>query len=122
MRAPSGSRNVSDRGGRSIIVAGDPPYEQKFIWDKDKSDDCLAEREFDFGYAVEVWKDPNRISYNSPRAHTAEKREVTVGKIDQKFYSVVTTRRGEDIRIMSARRSRKEEINIYENYKNNSGD
>ena len=39
---------------------------------------------------------------------------ISIGKIENKFYTVVTTCRGEKIRIISARRERKKEIGIYE--------
>ena len=37
-----------------------------------------------------------------------------VGKIDQKCWSAVITRRGENIRLISVRRSRDDEVTIYE--------
>jgi hypothetical protein len=37
-----------------------------------------------------------------------------IGKIDQKHWSAVVTRRGENIRLISVRRSREEELKIYE--------
>ncbi len=37
-----------------------------------------------------------------------------VGRIDQKHWSAVITRRGENIRLISVRRSRDEEVAIYE--------
>jgi hypothetical protein len=36
------------------------------------------------------------------------------GKIDEKCWSAVVTRRGENIRLISVRRSREEEVTIYE--------
>jgi len=102
-------------GGRSIIVAGDPPRIQRFIWDKDKSDACLQERKFDFGYATEVWKDPDRVEVEAQSV--VEPREMSTGMIDGKLYSVVTTQRGDDIRIISARRASKPEITRYEHEK-----
>ena len=41
-------------------------------------------------------------------------RFINIGKINTKIYAVVTTYRKENIRIISARRSRKKEIEIYE--------
>ncbi|MDR2703424.1 MAG: BrnT family toxin [Cellulomonadaceae bacterium] len=100
--------------GRSIIVAGDAPYEQKFEWDKAKSDTCLEERGFDFNHAASVWEDPNRVSFHSPRPHSTESRTLSIGKIDDKLYAVVTTPRGDSLRIMSARRvSKPREVGVY---------
>lgn len=44
-----------------------------------------------------------------------EKRFLFVGKIEQKHLSAITTYRSEIIRIISVRRSRQEEVRIYEN-------
>jgi uncharacterized protein len=41
-------------------------------------------------------------------------RWLLVGKIDQKHWSAVITRRAENIRLISVRRSRDEEVAIYE--------
>jgi hypothetical protein len=43
-----------------------------------------------------------------------EPRSLIVGKICGKHWSAVITLRGESIRIISVRRSRKEEVSLYE--------
>ena len=43
-----------------------------------------------------------------------EERFINIGKITVKMYAVITTYRKENIRIISARRARKKEIEIYE--------
>jgi uncharacterized DUF497 family protein len=43
-----------------------------------------------------------------------EERFINIGKISSKVYAVVITYRKENIRIISARRARKKEIEIYE--------
>ena len=43
-----------------------------------------------------------------------EERFIAIGRITAKMYAVVTTYRKENIRIISARRARKKEIEIYE--------
>ena len=49
-----------------------------------------------------------------PARTTDEPRWLLVGKIDQKCWSAVITRRGENIRLISVRRSRDDEVTIYE--------
>jgi len=44
-----------------------------------------------------------------------EPRFLVIGKIEGKHWSGVITHRGEKTRIISVRRSRKEEVDIYEN-------
>jgi uncharacterized protein len=43
-----------------------------------------------------------------------EPRWLVAGQIDGKHWSVVVTYRGDQVRIISARRSRKEEVTLYE--------
>ena len=45
-----------------------------------------------------------------------EPRFLVIGKINEKHWSAVVTYRGENIRIVSVRRSRDEEIEIYESF------
>ena len=45
-----------------------------------------------------------------------EPRFLAIGKINEKHWSAVVTYRGENIRIISVRRSRDEEIEIYESF------
>ena len=44
-----------------------------------------------------------------------EPRWMVVGKMNEKHWSAVITRRGENVRLISVRRSRDEEVEIYEN-------
>ena len=45
-----------------------------------------------------------------------EPRFMIIGKLGEKFYSCIYTKRGEAIRLISARRSRKTEEEIYYDY------
>ena len=45
---------------------------------------------------------------------TDEPRWVVIGKIGEKHWSAVITRRNENIRLISVRRSRDEEVELYE--------
>ena len=49
-----------------------------------------------------------------PARTTDEPRWLVVGQIEGKHWSVVVTYRGPRVRIISARRSRKEEVALYE--------
>jgi uncharacterized DUF497 family protein len=60
----------------------------------------------------ELWDDPDLIEI--PAKTSDEPRFLVVGKIAGKHWSAVITYRNEKIRIISARRSRKEEVEIYE--------
>jgi len=43
-----------------------------------------------------------------------EQRLLMIGRVDGRHWSAVVTRRGDKIRLISVRRSRLEEINLYE--------
>ena len=50
-----------------------------------------------------------------PAISTAEPRKLAIGMIEGKYWSAVITERRGKIRIISIRRSRDKEIEIYEN-------
>ena len=66
----------------------------------------------DFIEAELLWEDPDRIEM--PAKTIDEPRFFIIGKIPGKHWSAVFTYRGQHIRIISVRRSRKEEIELYE--------
>ena len=66
----------------------------------------------DFVEAQALWEDPDRIEI--PAKTTEEPRFILIGKISDKHWSSIFTYRREKIRIISVRRSRREEIEIYE--------
>ena len=66
----------------------------------------------DFEKAQLLWTDPDRIQI--PAKTVDEPRFMVIGKIDGKHWSAILTFREDTIRIISVRRSRKEEIEIYE--------
>ena len=63
-------------------------------------------------YAQALWLDAARGEI--PARVTDEPRWVVIGRIAGKHWSGVITRRNDDIRLISVRRSRDEEVAIYE--------
>ncbi|MGD2063275.1 MAG: BrnT family toxin [Nitrospirota bacterium] len=84
----------------------------EFEFDPNKSRKNKEKHEIDFVEAQAVWEDPDRIEI--PVATEDEPRTIVIGKIDGKHWSAITTSRSEKTRIISVRRSRKKEIEIYE--------
>ena len=84
----------------------------EFEFDKRKSQINKKKYGIDFFEAQALWNDPDRIEISSKTVD--EDRFLIVGKISEKHWSTIITYRNEKIRIISARRSRKEEIEIYE--------
>jgi uncharacterized protein len=66
----------------------------------------------DFVEAQRIWNDLEHVEI--PARTEDEPRYVVIGKIDDRCWSAVITFREEKTRIISVRRSRKEEIEIYE--------
>ncbi len=83
-----------------------------FEFDPRKSDSNKQKHGIDFYEAQALWDDPDVIEI--PVKTIDEPRYLVIGKIAEKHWSGVITYRDEKIRIISVRRSRKEEAEIYE--------
>jgi uncharacterized DUF497 family protein len=83
-----------------------------FEYDPEKSDRNKIKHGIDFCEAQALWDDIDYLEI--PAITTDEPRSLVIGKIDGKHWSGVITWRGESVRIISVRRSRKEEIDLYE--------
>ena len=84
----------------------------KFEFDPAMSASDLDKHGIDFDAIQAIWQDVMRIEI--PAQTTDEPRRLVVGQIDGKHWSVVVTCREDRVRIISARRSRKEEVALYE--------
>jgi len=83
-----------------------------FEYDQTKSEQNLTKHGIDFDTAQSLWSDPDLLEI--PAKTTDEMRFLVIGKISHKHWSAVITYRGKNIRIISVRRSRVEEVNFYE--------
>ena len=83
-----------------------------FEFDTSKSESNKAKHGIDFVAAQALWDDPDLIEI--PARTTDEPRSLVIGLIAGKHWSGVITYREERIRIISVRRSRREEIQLYE--------
>ena len=83
-----------------------------FEFDEQKSQINLEKHGIDFIQAQELWNDLYFIEI--PAKTVDETRFLVIGRIKGKHWSAAITYRGENIRIISVRRSRIEEITIYE--------
>ncbi len=84
----------------------------EFEFDEAKSQANAAKHGIDFVRAQELWFDELLIEI--PARTTDEPRFLVVGMIDGRHYSAVITYREQRVRIISVRRSRTEEVAIYE--------
>lgn len=84
----------------------------KFEFDPDKSAANRIKHGIDFNEVQALWDDSDLLEI--PARTIDEPRNVVIGKIEGKHWSGVITYRGDAIRIISARRSRPEEVALYE--------
>jgi uncharacterized protein len=83
-----------------------------FEFDPAKSAANLEKHGIDFTQAQQLWQDVARVEI--PARTTDEPQWLVIGRIDGNHWSVVVTYREGRARIISARRSRKEEVALYE--------
>ncbi|MAG32659.1 MAG: toxin [Deltaproteobacteria bacterium] len=83
-----------------------------FEFDSGKSNANKEKHGIDFVRAQMLWDDPDLIEV--PARTTDEPRFVVIGRIGRRHWSAIITYRSDCIRIISVRRSRKEEVGIYE--------
>lgn len=83
-----------------------------FEFDSHKSASNKIKHGIDFLQAQVIWEDPDVLEI--PTKVKDESRFLVIGLKDGKHWSAVITFRGEKIRIISVRRSRPEEVELYE--------
>jgi uncharacterized DUF497 family protein len=84
----------------------------QFEYDSVKSQNNKSKHGIDFEEAQLLWNDPLRVEIQA--RSTTEPRSIVIGKIGDKHWSAIITNRGEAIRIISVRRARENEEEIYE--------
>ena len=85
----------------------------KFEFDANKSQTNLVKHGIDFEEAKLLWLDSELIDIKAKTID--EPRTLFIGKIGSNHWSAIATLRNEKIRIISVRRARLNEIELYEN-------
>lgn len=83
-----------------------------FEFDPNKSESNRDKHGIDFLTAQEIWQDTDFVEVMAKSSD--EPRSLVVGMIGRKHWSAIVTYRGESIRIISVRRSRESEVELYE--------
>ena len=83
-----------------------------FEFDDSKSESNLQKHGIDFIKAQALWSDSNLLEI--PAKTLDEPRFLVIGTIERKHWSAVITYRNGKIRLISVRRSRSEEVTLYE--------
>lgn len=82
-----------------------------FEWDNEKNFSNQTKHGIDFDTARALWDDDRRVEIQS--SYPLENRSILVAKLDKKLWTAIFTRRGSALRIISVRRARKQEANLY---------
>ena len=86
-----------------------------FEWDSRKARSNLAKHGVGFQEASTIFGDPLSLTIPDPEHSLSEERYITVGRaFSGKLLVVVHTERGDNIRIVSARRASRRERKFYE--------
>ena len=83
-----------------------------FEYDPEKSKLNKNKHGLDFEEAQALWGDVNRLEIKAKTVD--EERFAVIGRIGEQCWTGTITYRNETIRIISVRRARKEEVNLYE--------
>ena len=83
-----------------------------FEFDEAKSKSNRQKHGIDFVQTQALWDDPGLLEI--PALTTDEPRYLLIGRFESRHWSAVVTYRNEKIRIISVRRSRAEEVRLYE--------
>lgn len=84
----------------------------EFEFDPRKSEANQRKHGIDFNQAKRLWDDPAVVQI--PAGTADEPRFLMIGRLQGKHWSAVITYRSSVIRLISVRRSRPEEVQLYE--------
>ena len=84
----------------------------RFEYDPNKSASNNLKHGLDFEEAKELWEDEMLLVF--PLSFEDEPRQACIGKLHGKHWTAIMTCRGCVVRLISVRRSRKEEVEAYE--------
>ncbi len=85
----------------------------EFEWDVNKNNRNINKHGLSFETGKNVFEDKNRIDFPDDRKDYKEDRRITIGKIFEILHTVVYTLRKNVTRIISVRRSKKNERIFY---------
>ena len=86
----------------------------EFEWDEAKRRQNLEKHGIDFVRAKQIWLD-DVLEVRSAQDRHSKPRHLAYGLIAGRIITVVFTRRGDNIRLISARRARHHERKAYQN-------
>ena len=84
----------------------------EFEWDPEKNAENLRKHRINFETTAKLWDDENLIVLSS--RYPKEDRYLAIGSIGRTLWTAVFTERGARVRLISVRRARKDERQIYD--------
>ena len=84
----------------------------KFEWNPSKSESNEKKHGINFETAKELWMDESRVEIHAP--HPLEDRVILIAKHLDKIWTAIYTIRQDAIRLISVRRAREKEVDLYE--------
>ena len=84
----------------------------KFEFDPRKSEGNKLKHGIDFLEAQGLWEDPDLLEI--PLRTSDEPRFLVIARMSRRYWSGIITYREDKVRLISVRRSRKEEVDLYE--------
>jgi len=88
-----------------------------FEWDGKKSKQNEKKHGVSFQDALEIWQAIHLTADDIARSKDGESRNATIGYIQGKLYTAIWAKRGSKLRIISVRRSRDGEKEIFKSKK-----
>jgi uncharacterized DUF497 family protein len=85
----------------------------EYEWDSAKAQANLRKHRVPFLMACEVFKDVNRLERLDTSGQYGEERWTVLGRVEQTILFVVFTQRGQQTRLISARRATRNEQRSY---------
>ena len=92
-----------------------------FEWDENKRQSNIDKHGIDFADAVKIF-DTFVHTVPNDKVDYGEQRMISVGILEEREITVIHTQRGDNIRIISARRARVKEREIYHEEAEKNGD
>ena len=85
----------------------------EFEWDESKAVENEDKHGISFRQAVEIWSAPHLEVDHIAYSEDGEKRNATMGWIENKLFVAIWTKRNQKIRLISVRRARKNEEKVF---------
>lgn len=92
-----------------------------YVWDEAKRKSNLEKHGFDFADVWMVYEDPEKYTLDTSRQDEERLIDIALVKVKGRVLSLIYTKRGTDIRVISLRAASREERELYEQVRTQNG-